>query len=149
MIIFQITLFFFDFFMYVLLEKWVVCAMLAYFICMQVRKTSLSFSLECFYLPVFLILIQDFFVNGVWGLSFLYLVPIVLLVPKIKNVFKVHNALLITVLLFFALIIQDFIIKRWIIGQNIGIYSTITKIFINILVGYLVLLGVRSSRSFT
>ena len=145
--IFYILLFFFDFFMFVFLEKWVFFTLLTYFIFCQ-NKLKDRYSIKCFYVPIFLILMQDFFINDKLGLGLIYVAFLILFVPKFKSIFKVHICLLGAFLLICMIIMQDFVIKRCIIGQNIVIYSTITKIFINIIIGYLVLLGTRGNRSF-
>ena len=142
--------FFLDFSSFVLFNKWALYTLLAYFIIQQFCMKNINiFSFRSFYLPLFFLLLQDNFINGRMGIGLIYIVVIVFLMTKVRAFFDSANAIFWCLFLVLALLLQDFFIKKWLLGQNITLYSTIIKIFINITIAYLIFLGTRGNRSLT
>ncbi len=145
---FPLLLFFLDFLLFNILQKWLIFSLLWYFIIqLLVKESNPPFGFKSFYFPFFLFLLQDNFINGRVGVCLIYIVPMIFLTTKIKNWFDPAIKFIYWLFIFFTIFLQDFLIKNWLLGQNIAIYSTISKIFINIIVVYLVFLGMRGSRS--
>lgn len=142
-------LFFLDFLIFIFLEKWIVFSLLMYFFIEQLTfKNNSPCFLKSFFAPFFFILLQDCFINERFGLCLIYLPVLICFINKIKKFLCFSVFIFFPFLVIFSMIFDDFFIKRYMLYQNISIYSTISKIFINLIVGYLVLLGMRGNRSF-
>jgi hypothetical protein len=149
MILESIVLFLLDLSMFILFKKWIVFSLLSYLIFLILNDNSLDqpFTFNLFYFPLTLFLLQDNFINGKFGLSLIYLIPIWLLSLNIKKFFDPKMTFFYCFFMVLAVFIQNVFIKYLLLSQNIGFYSTLSKIFINIVVTYLVLLGMRGNRS--
>lgn len=146
------TIFFFllDLTLSILFKKWIVFSLLSYLVFLILSDKSVirqPFTFNLFYFPFIVFLIQDSSINGKFGLSLIYLVPMMFLSLKIKRFFNLNMSFFYCFFVFLAIFIQNIFIKHILLAQDIGYYSTLTKIFINIIVTYLVLLGMRGNRS--
>ncbi len=140
--------FFLDFLAFAFLSKWVVHSLLVYFIVLQLKKRGEEAFFSFFFcFPLFLLLIQDLFFSGRVGISFVFLLPILFCARQVRFLLIPAIAIFVPIFLIFAMASQDFFIKGWLLGQNIHFYSTIIKIFINIIIGYMVLWCMRGNRS--
>ncbi len=148
MIFLSILFFLLDLTFFIVLKKWVACSLLAYLI-FQILKRDICppFSFSSFYFPLILFLIEDAFLTGRVGSSLLFIVPLIFLAIKIKHLFDPKLKFFHCFFMFFAIFCQEILLKCLLLRQNIGFYSTTSKIFINIIVTYLVLLGMRGNRS--
>lgn len=150
MILESIFFFLLDLSLFILFKKWVVFSLLAYLIFLILSDKGVvqqPFTFNLFYFPFILFLIQDSFVNGKFGLSLIYLVPMMIMSLKIKKFFDPKLLFFYCFFMFLAIFTQNVFIKYLFLAQDIGFYSTLIKIFINIIVTYLVLLGMRGNRS--
>jgi len=141
--------FFIDFVSFAFFNKWVLHTLLAYFIIQQLSEAkACAFTLRpSFYLPLFFLLLQDNFISGRMGIGLIYIVAIIFLAVQIRALFDSSSIIFCCLFLIMALFLQDFFIKKWLLGQDIALYSTIIKIFINIIIAYLIFLGTRGNRS--
>ncbi len=137
-----------DLILFNLLKKWIIFSLLGYFITLQIYvKNKNRFSFEYFYIPLFLLLLQDQLLNERVGISLIYLIPLVVFCQKSHFFLNISKKSLCLIVFFIVLLSQDIVIKRLILGQNITFYSTLIKISINLLIEYIVLLGMWGNRS--
>ena len=128
-------LFFLDFIAFFILNRWLLHCLLAYFLLLQViRRQAPIFTLKFFFWPLFLFLLQDNFLNGRVGIGLVYLLPALFFCRKIRSCFNPEIRIFYFIPLIFALLFQDLVIKRLLLQQNVVFYSTIIKIFINIII---------------
>ena len=148
LVLYPLVLFFIDFIAFILLGKWFFYTLLSFFILCQFKlNQEKRFSFWLFYVPISLILLQDNFINVRFGLPLFYLVPAIFFSSKIR--LFLDNAIIIVFNLFLVAVffLQDFLIKWAVLGQNVCLNSTISKISINIILIHLVLLGIWGNRS--
>ena len=142
-------LFFCDFFVFSVTKNCFFCALLAYFIVLCVKRdTGCVQHNNRLYGVLFLLLLQDFFVGGRFGLGLVSLLFPLIFIPLTKNVARVSDSVIFALFTLFVLFLQDFVIKSLFFGHDTCINSTIMKFFITLIVGYLVLFGMRGNRSF-
>jgi hypothetical protein len=144
MIALSIFFFLVDLTAFIIFQKWVICSLLAYII-FQILSKDIN---PLLFFPILLFLIEDSFLTGRVGSSLIFLIPMVFLATRIKHLFDPKLKFFYCFFMVLAISCQEFLLKSLLLGQNIGFYSTTYKIFINIIVTYLVLLGMRGNRSF-
>lgn len=127
-------------------HEWIVYSLLAYAMAVLVEEQWCMYSLHRSVLPIALILLQDTFINGRFGLAFIYIVPVVCLSIGLRR-FLLRAAVLPFLLLIFSLLIDIFVIKMLILGQICSLWMTIVKISISLGIEGLILLGMRGNRS--
>ncbi len=101
---------------------------------------------------VFLLLLEDFLVYGVFGLSLAYLVPILLFSPKIKILFREGSIIPQTLIFLFSFGIYYLLLKTINNGYFALSQSTIKIILSNLIILIISLkirgfLGMRGNRS--
>ncbi len=131
MLLFALTLFLGDFFLFTLLEKWTFFFLMAFFITYQIKSKTKPSQTGLF---LVLLLIEDFFFQERFGLGLIYLIPIMLLAPYLRSIFSLHTQIFHLFLLFSLFIIQNFCIKKYLLNQNISFNSTIPLILINMII---------------
>ena len=142
----NLLLFLVDFFLYALFDQWLFYLLLIYFITLLVSESALS---RRSLFTVFLLLIQDHFLYGRFGLGLVCLIPVAALAAMMRSIFHSHYmvfsryALLV---LFFVL--DHFLFKEWLFMSELGGKSTMIKISINLIVLSLTFLGRRGNRFF-
>ena len=150
-------LFLVDFIFFMFFDQWLVYCLLIYFIYLQSKNVDEStyfyyvfspFISRSFNMCLFLLLLQSNFLYSRFGLNLVYLFPIIFFSYKLRTWFNLEVKFFYFLMIIFALFGELFVIKYALFGQNIYLYSTITKIFINLTIGYLILLGTRSNRPF-
>jgi hypothetical protein len=123
-------------------HQWFVQSLLVFFIVRLVR-----FDRQAAYFSLALLLIQHGFIDERFGLALFYLLPLILLAPRLRNFFLSASLILPSMLLVIIILLQDVLLKKLLFMQDIAILMTIMKIFINLILGWLVLLGTRSNRA--
>lgn len=126
-------------------QKWMVYSLLAYLVAVLVDEKWHLFSLRYSFLPIALVLLQDCFANGRFGLALIYLVPVIGVALGLRR-FLLRASVLPFILVIFALLCDVLIIKVLILGQSYSLWMTINKIFITLGIESLILLGMRGSR---
>lgn len=142
-----LLLFFCDFFAYTLFNGWLVHSLLVYFILKQLMASSYTYSFKNFYLPLFLLVLQDCFWYGRFGLILVYLVPVVFLARYLRVLFLDAAGTLLCFFIGGLIFFDQFLIKKVLFLKNFSWEATLIKIFVNLIVAYMVLLGTRSNRS--
>ncbi len=146
--IYPILFLFVDFILFNIFQFWVSYFLLAYFIGVLLEaRSDYKFTICLFYFPLFLLLLQDCFINGRFGLSLIYIIPLIFLTLKIKNFFEYGVYLIYGSSFAFLLFLQEFLVKKVFLSQYISVYSTINIIWINLIVAYIIFLGIRGNRS--
>ncbi|MCK4517621.1 hypothetical protein KAT92_02515, partial [Candidatus Babeliales bacterium] len=141
---FSLLLFFLDFFLYALLDQWVFYLLLIYFVTLLVSE--LAFSKRSL-LTLFLLLVQDHFLYGRFGLGLVCLLPVVGLAATMRSVFHRHYMIFSQYLLLITFFVLDhFLIEKWLFTSGLGGKSTMIKISINLIVLSLTFLGRRGNR---
>lgn len=144
--IIPILLFLFDFFCWNLLEQWIVYSLMAYFVVYFVRTDQVKFDLT---LSVCLIglMLQDFIVYGLVGVGLLFWIPVFFLIARVRGSLLHAAWLLFTVILISFFIAENSVFCRFILARQPSILVTIMKIFINLIIGYVVFWGSLGNRS--
>lgn len=138
-----------DFIVAAYLQSWVMYSLLAYFlVLLSIPRPAMRDTLGSLLISLVLLVAQDFYFYDRCGLILVYLIPLIL-VAHIINRIVISPALLLPFLTSYFFLIESFMIKNYLFLQSIPIDVTIQKILINIVVGYLVLWGVRGNRSFS
>ncbi len=139
--------FFIDFLAYAFWEGWIVQSLLVFFVLQQLLASSYSYSFKNFYLPLFLLVLQDCFLYGRFGLILAYLLPLTLLARYLRVVFLDAAGTLLCFFVGGVVLLDQFLIKKMLFLKNFTWEATLFKIFVNLGVAYLVLLGTRGNRS--
>ncbi len=141
-----IGLFFFDTVIMLTLYRSLFSTLLFLFITQQFAGEEERWSFTKFYVPIFLLLIQDFLNHGRFGLVLVYLVPVVLLAPLIKNLFLLARFIFPSLLTAGCLAIES--LMGIILFSYSGLfYETVIRILCTIVVGNFVFWGIRGNRS--
>lgn len=141
-----IFFFFFDFLVSSLASAWVARSLLTYFIATILDgRRSLFFYSFC----IFLLLLQDFFFYGHFGISLLYLLP-VLGAALLFRRFLYRYWLLLAgyFLVVFALLFEFILVKKLLFSWYGGWESTKMQIFSSLLILTLLCIGTRGNRFF-
>jgi len=142
-----LLLFFIDFLAYALWEGWVVQSLLVYLVLQQLLASSYTYSFKNFYLPLGLVVLQDCFLYGRFGLVLIYLLPLVFLARYLRVLFLDAAGTLLCFFVGGMIFFDQFLIKKLLFLKNFTWEATLFKIFVNLVVAYLVLLGTRGNRS--
>ena len=144
-----LVLFFLDFLFFSLCFKWFFWTTLIYFSAYNVAlKPCGSVTVTrnfCFQL--FLLLIQDWFFNGKFGLILIYLIPVMILINNMKTWFIGSRKVLAIAFLAVVIAVDGFIVKSALFSNEMPILMTMFKLFANIFIEGLVLWGRLGNRS--
>jgi len=128
-----------------LFERQFFYFLIIYFI-IQILNTK-NTKIKLFF-SVFLLLIQDVFVNSRFGICLIYLVPIAILANYLKKLLDPESIKIFYFIFFIIFILMDnFFIRYFILDQNFSLNSTLLKFFINIILEILILLGMLGNRT--
>lgn len=136
-----------DFICFSLFDGWYVQSLLIYFIFNQLMEYEDVGSLRRLYIPLILLLLQDCFFHGRFGLALIYLLPIAVWAGKLRMIFLDAAGALLYVFIINSILFEHFFIKKLLLSGNISLFGTLFKICVNLCLGYLVLLGTRGNRS--
>lgn len=143
-------MFFIDFICSALFNQWIVSSLLIFLIYWQCSPNSTKhYALTTFWLPLILLLLQDNFLHNRFGIGLVYIAPTLLLAAIIRPLLLYASAQLPPLLIAFAIITENVVLKWFLLDRHITFQSTILKIFINIAISYLVLWCTRGNRSLT
>jgi hypothetical protein len=144
--------FFVDFLFFAIFHQWMVYSLLVYVVTKQIydTKTESFFCLILNYpLSLFLLLLEDFFLHGKLGFILIWLVLTFFIVRYVQRTVIIHKMFSIFFAIATILAVDNLITTKLLFTGNINFFMTITKVFGNIGIGYLVFLGLRSNRSFS
>ncbi len=139
--------FFLDFLLYTLLSGWIIQSLLVFFILQQLLASSYTYTFKNFYLPLGLLILQDCFLYGRFGLILVYLIPLVFLARYLRVMFLDAAGTLLSFFIVGIVFFDQFFIKKVVFLNIFSWKATLLKIFINLCIAYLVLLSTRSNRS--
>lgn len=138
--------FFLDFVAFSFWNGWYLNSLLVYFVVNSLKQDSFETSFNFCYLPLFLLLLQDCFLNGRFGLMLVFLIPVIVLMAYLREVVDANQEyvcyLLITGVLFF----DHLLIKKMLLNKPFFNTDFLFEIFINIIITKVILLGVRGNR---
>lgn len=141
-----ILLFFVDFLACVAFNGWFVHSLLAYFIYVLLKKDPFASSFKYFFVPIMLLLIQDCFLYGYFGLALLYLLPIVFFALRIKSLLMTTEEVIVYLLLVGVIIFESLFFKKMLFSRPIFDHGFLFEIITNIIVSKIILLGMRGNR---
>lgn len=138
--------FFVDFFCFALVQQWLVSSLLVHlfrvsFHCYNNKELSVQW-----WLALIFFLLEDCFLHARFGVALLYLLPLFALVIFIKKMVRGSGELAVPLLVTIALITDQFVIKKLILGHNVSLLVTFMKISATLSVTYVVLLGMWGNR---
>ena len=140
-------LFLTDFLLFAFFKQWIIQSLLVYFVLMHCTMKAPDLSNVSFYVSLFLLLLQDFFLYDRFGLGLILLAPLIFFAYKFQRLLM-RPTFFFPLFLIIILFVDNFILRNIVFSKNITFFMTIEKIFINISIGYVILLGLRSNRSF-
>lgn len=138
---------FLDFLCNALFHQWLLYLLMSYVI-IQILELTSFFDVKKFLFPLFLLLLQDTFWHGRFGLALIWFFPLLVVAPLVRRylLWSVHSVVpfIISGIIFF----DQWLIKGLILGQPCILDVTICKIYATLGAGYLVSLGMWGSRFF-
>ncbi len=143
---FAFLLFFLDFVAFVFWNGWYLNSVLIYFIVQSLKRDGFEISFNYCYLPILLLVLQDCFLNGRFGLILIFLVPIVFLMAYLREVFDAEQEYICYILVVGILFFEGVLIKKTPIYGLFFTFDFLFEIFINILMTKIILMGVRGNR---
>ena len=134
-------LFFLDFIVYAFGSNWLLSSLLVYFIYCNCKDSVMDSNQ---YFILFLLLIQDLFLYGRFGLGLVYIVPLLFVSRLTEGVF-LKNLLWLRfgLLVSFSFFCEYFIIKKWLFLQDYTLESTFFRFLVSLLITSLILFGLR------
>lgn len=141
-----LLLFFIDFIAFTFWNGWYLNSVLIYFIVQSLKRDGFEVSFNFCYLPIILLVIQDCFLNGRFGLILIFLIPVVFLMAYLREVLDAEQEYVCYFLVAGILFFEGIFIKKMIDFRLFFSYDFLFEIFINILSTKIILMGVRGNR---
>ncbi len=142
-----LLLFFSDFLFALLFDGWIIQGLLVYFILNQLLASSYTYSFKNFYIPLGLLVLQDCFIYCRFGLILVYLLPTIFFARYLRTLFLDAAGTLLCFFISGIIFFDNLLIKKILFSKNFSLEGTLVKIFVNLVVSYVVLLGTRGNRS--
>ncbi|KKQ32689.1 MAG: hypothetical protein US49_C0006G0140 [candidate division TM6 bacterium GW2011_GWF2_37_49] len=139
-------LFFVDFCACVTFNGWFVRSLLVYFSYVILKKDPFDASFKHFFLPIILLLIQDCFLYGHFGLALIYILPIVFFAMQLKSVLMATEEVIVYFLVVGVIIFDNLFFKKMLFSRPIFDGDFLFEIIANIIVTRIILLGMRGNR---
>ncbi len=139
-----LALFFVDLLAFTIFNKPIFSFLFAYFLLFILYNKIVNFKYKILFL-VFLFL-QDYVFYGASGYCLVYFIFVSLFDVKIKRIFSVESGAFYIVFLSIIILLRLYFIDFLLLHRNIYTHSTLIDIFISILSGSLILLGMRGNR---
>lgn len=141
-----IFLFLFDCVGAAICRQWFTNVLLFYFIAEQLFNAEYDYSIKKFYIPLMLLLIQDFMLYGRFGLALLWLMPLQLAIWWARRI-VLHGTFFIPPVLVATCILVDAMVIKPIVGVSQPLLIvTIGKICYTWICGIIIFLGLRGNR---
>lgn len=141
-----IMFFFLDLVAFIFFEGWYVHALLAYFFLQLLEGSDEFWYVARLAGILLLLLVQDSLRFAHFGLSLSYLIPLALLAWYGRQIVLYAPWSLIHLLVPCAVLADSLFLHPKSVLSNGIFYLSIQKIFITLMVGYMILLGTRGSR---
>lgn len=143
-----LLLFFVDFCACVVLKGWFLRSLLVYFIYVLLKKDPYNASFKHFIAPIFLLLIQDCFLYGLFGLSLVYILPIVFFSMRLKSVLMATEEVILYFLVVGVIVFDSLFFKKMLFSRPVFDVGFLFEIITNIIITRIILLGMRGNRFF-
>ena len=138
--------FFLDFVAFAFWDGWYLNSLLIYFIVQSLKRDGFETSFNFCYLPLILLLLQDCFLNGRFGLSLMFFVPVIIFMAYLREVVDAEQEYVCYLLVAGILFFDHILIKKILLNQHFFNSNFLFEIFINIIITKVILLGVRGNR---
>ena len=144
---YTLIFFFLDFVFFSLFNKWIIHTLLIYFIFKLFSDPKKVYSFDVTIFPLFLILLQDQIINGHFGASLIYFLPLILIFNQLQRI--VNFPRLLQCFFLFFVFFSDYLLKKFIYLNKVSAYSTFRAFFINLIIEILslIILGIWGNRS--
>lgn len=142
----SLVLFFIDFCACFIFKGWFVRSLLVYFIYVLMKKDPYEASFKHLFLPIFLLLLQDCFLFGRFGLAFAYILPLVLFSMRMKHFLMATEEVIVYFLIVGAILFEAVLVKKILFSRPIFDYGFLFEIITNIIITRIILLGMRGNR---
>ncbi len=140
-------LFFFDFIAFTSMHNWLIHSVMVYFF-VEFLVTKKYDQLSWAYaLPIVLLLLEDCFLYGRFGLVLVCLIPLMMIMKDAKYSISKPFWLFFPIIFCCFLLFDTLIVNSWMIGNNVMFLMTIEKFFVNLAVGLVIFMGLRGNRS--
>lgn len=141
-----IVLFFLDFIAFAFWNGWYLNSLLIYFIVQSLKRDGFETSFSYCYLPLFLLLFQDCFLNGRFGLALVFFVPCIIFMAYLRDVVDAEQEYVCYLFVVGILFFDHLFIKKMLLFKPFLNTDFLFEIFINIIITKVILLGVRGNR---
>ena len=141
-----VGVFFLDCLLFAVFHQWLVYGTLLYFIFSVLLAQELKRS-AAIYISLSMLMLRDFVAYGRFGLSVLFALGIIFMIKNLKNVLRNAQILLLTMSIILFFILENIVVYRFLFNNPQTFWMTNVKIFINVISGYIVLLGILGNRS--
>lgn len=138
--------FFLDFVAFSFWNGWYLNSLLIYFIVQSLKQDNFEASFKFCYFPIILLLLQDCFLNGRFGLILLFLISVVVLMAYLREVIDAKQEYVCYLLVIGVLFFDHLLIKKMLLNKPFFNTDFLFEIFINIIITKVILLGVRGNR---
>jgi len=138
--------FFLDFVAFSFWSGWYLNSLLVYFVVHSLKQDGFELSFKFCYFPLILLLLQDCFLNGRFGLILVFLVPVIVLMVYLRQVIDAKQEYVCYLLIIGVLFFDHLLIKKMLFNKPFFNTDFLFEIFINIIITKVILLGVRGNR---
>ncbi len=141
-----LSLFFLDFILNEIFCRWIVQSLLIHVFIREVQNPYKYLLPRLF--AAFLLGLQAFFVYGSFGITFVYLVPILFVARKLRTIIQIKNVLFTTFFVALIIIIENVVLKKMPFSSLLWGIEVLSVVFINFVIVcmYEIYVGIRSSR---
>ncbi len=141
-----LVFFFLDFVAFSFWNGWYLNSLLIYFIVHSLKQDRFEASFKFCYFPIILLLLQDCFLNGRFGLILLFLIPVIVLMSYLREVIDAKQEYVCYLLIVGILFFDHLLIGKMLLNKPFFNADFLFEIFINIIITKVILLGVRGNR---
>ena len=137
--------FFLDCVLFAVFHQWLMYGTLLYFIISVLLAAELKRSIAV-YVSLLMLFLHDFIAYGRAGLSVVFAISIIFMIYNLKNVLRNAQVLLLALSLVLYFVLENIVIYGLLFNNMQSFLMTSMKIFINVIGGYIVLLGIPGNR---
>jgi hypothetical protein len=138
--------FFLDFVAFSFWNGWFLNSLLVYFVVHSLKQDHFEVSFKFCYFPLILLLLQDCFLNGRFGLALIFFVPVIVLMVYLREVIDANQEYICYLLVICVLLFEHLFVKKMLLNKPFFNTDFLFEIFINIIITKVILLGVRGNR---
>lgn len=145
--LYALVFFFLDFIFFNLSNSWIIHTLLIYFIFKLFSSPNKVYSFDITVFPLFLLLLQDQIINGRFGLSLIYFLPLIFIFNQLQRIINFPR--LLQCFFLFFVFFSDYLLKKLIYLNEASMRSTFKVFLINLVIEILslIILGIWGNRS--